>query len=278
MHVMNGTTAFVRLPFYDQDADSITRWWEQRYGLSDSNGADATSDLDTDGLNNLAEFANLSNPTLSDTDADGLTDYQEVITWHSHPAKPDTDGDGLSDYAEVITHHTDPRDTDSDNDGYTDLDEVLYGGDPNDPSGLPQPLFNYSQTFEGTPNLGAWTSPAQSAAPWAVDATTSHSGNASFKSGVVGSSQISSVRFRGFFRPGQLSFWARIDTGYCCNRMYVLMDGNQVQYISGSTQWNNFTIQIPLGIHDIEWRFERDYYGGQTTDAAWIDDVVFIGQ
>jgi len=278
MHVMNGTTAFVRLPFYDQDGDSMTRWWEQRYGLSDSNAADALTDLDTDGLDNQTEFLNLSNPTLSDTDADGLTDYQEVVTWHTHPVRADTDGDGLSDYAEVTTHHTDPLDTDSDNDGYSDLDEVLYGGDPNDPTGLPQPLFNYSQTFEGTPNLSAWTSSPQSSAPWAVDGTTSHSGNASFKSGTVASSQSSAVRFRGFFRPGQLSFWARIDTGYCCNRMYVLVDGAQVQYISGSTQWNNFSIQIPLGIHTIEWRFEKDYYGGQTTDGAWIDDVVFVGQ
>ena len=81
------------------------------------------------------------------------------------PARVDTDGDGLSDHAEVITHQSDPLDTDSDNDSYTDFDEVLYGGDPNDSSVLPQPLFNYSQTFEGSPNLSAWITPPQSNAP-----------------------------------------------------------------------------------------------------------------
>jgi hypothetical protein len=278
MHVLNGTTAFVRLPLYDQDGDQIAHWFEQHYGLSDANAADALSDLDGDGVNNRTEFLNLSNPTLTDTDADGLTDSDEIVTYHTHPGMTDTDGDGLSDYAEVTTYHSDPLDTDSDDDGYTDRDEVLYGGDPNDATGLPQPLFNYTQTFEGTPNLVAWTSSPQSSAPWAIDATTSHSGTASFKSGTIDASQNSAVRFRGFFRPGSLSYFARVDSGYCCNRMRVYLDGSEVHYITGGTSWNPYTIQIPLGIHEIEWRFERDYYGGQTTDAAWIDDIVFTGQ
>ncbi|MEO8019839.1 MAG: hypothetical protein ABI769_18675 [Pseudomonadota bacterium] len=278
VHVMNGTTAFVRLPFYDQDADQMSRWWEQLYGLSDTNAADALTDLDGDGVNNRTEFLNLSSPTLSDTDGDGLTDSQEIVTYHTNPARADSDGDGLSDGAEVNTHHTDPLDTDSDNDGYTDLDEVLYGGDPNDPSGLPHPLFNYSQTFEGTPNLSAWMSSPQSSAPWAVSTATAHAGTASFKSGAVANSQNSSVRFRGFFRPGQLTFWEQTDAGSCCNRLYVLVDGATVLYITGSTQWNSHTVPVTLGIHDIEWRFERDSYGGQASDAARIDDVVFVGQ
>jgi len=278
MHVMNGTTSFIRLPFYDGDGDLIARWWEQRYGLSDANAADALTDLDSDGVNNQTEFLNLSNPTLSDTDADGLTDQQEIVTWHTNPGKPDSDGDGLNDYAEVITHHSNPLDTDSDDDGYSDYDEVLYGGDPNDVSGLPHPLTSYTQTFEGTPDLSAWSNSAQSSAPWVIDATTSHAGTASYKSGAVSNSQTSGVKFRGFFRPGQLTFWAKVDPGYCCNRMYVWIDGVQTQYITTGTTWNSYTLQIPLGIHDIEWRFERDYYAGQATDAAWIDDVTFVGQ
>ena len=278
VHVMNGTTSFVRLPFYDQDGDLMARWWEQVYGLSDSNPADATTDLDSDGVNNQAEFLNLSNPTLADTDSDQLTDSQEIVTWHTNPAKADTDGDGLGDYAEVITHHSDPLDTDSDNDTYTDLIEVLYGGNPNDSSALPQPLTTYNQTFEGTPNLAAWTSTAQSSAPWAVDTLMPRSGSASFKSGSVANARSSAVQFRGFFRPGQLTFWTRMDNGSCCNRMYVLVDGVQQLYLSGNGQWNSHTITLTLGIHDIEWRFDRESNGGQASDSARIDDVVFTGQ
>ena len=196
LHVMNDTTAFLRLPFYDQDGDSIPHWWELLYGpagtgMSDSNAADALTDLESDGVDNLTEFLNLSNPTLSDTDADGLSDSAEINTHDTSPRRADTDGDGLGDYAEVITHGSDPLDPDSDNDGYSDLDEVLYGGDPNDPAGLPQPLTTYTQTFEGSPNLAAWSTPTASASPWILDSQYVHGGTASLKSGPVGFSETS---------------------------------------------------------------------------------------
>ena len=278
VHVLNGTTAFLRLPFYDNDSDTLPRWWEQLYGLSDSNAGDATGDLDSDGVNNVTEYANHSNPTLSDTDSDGLTDLQEIVTYATDPSNPDSDGDGLNDHAEVITHGSDPWDTDSDDDGYTDFDEVLYGGDPNDPSGLPQALTNYSQTFEGTPDLAAWTTPQASHAPWALDPTVAHAGSVSLKAGAVGAYQNSTIRFRGVFAAGTLSFWARLDYQYYYDRLYVLVDGVQHLYIypqSGSP-WTNYTLTLPAGIHEIEWRFVSDSYGGQVTGAAWIDDVSFV--
>jgi hypothetical protein len=283
VHVLNGTTAFVRLPFYDQDGDQIPRWWEDLYadggaGMSDASAADAATDLDGDGVDNLDEYLNHSNPLEDDTDGDGLTDAAEINTWHTNPTLTDTDGDGLSDQAEVVTHDSDPLDTDSDDDGYTDLIEVLYGGDPNDDVGLPAALTSYTQTFEGSPNLAAWYSPRQPGGAWARDTTQGHAGAASYKSGAVLTSQSSATRFRGFFRPGQLTFWMKMDPGSCCNRMYVSVGGSQVLYLYGNSTWTQYTINVPFGVHEIEWRFERDYYGGASTDAAWIDDIVFTGQ
>jgi hypothetical protein len=285
VHFLNDSTvAFWQMPFYDGDGDTIPRWWEQLYsnggaGMSDTNAADATTDLDGDGVNNRLEYQSHSSPLATDTDGDGLTDQQEIVTRHTNPASSDTDEDGLSDYAEVTTHHTDPLDTDSDNDNFSDLIEVLYGGNPNDNSVLPQPLYNYSQTFENSPNLSAWITPVQTSAAWSVDTSGPHAGSASLRSGAVGNSQSSAVRFRSYLRPGQLSFWAKVDSGYCCNRLYVTLDGVSQLYITSGTQWYPYTIQIPtVGVHEIEWRFERDYTGGQPTDAAWLDDVVFTGQ
>ena len=285
VHFLNDmTVAFWRMPFYDLDGDTIPAWWEQLYaqggaGMNDANAADATTDLDSDGVNNLLEYQNHSNPLVTDTDADGLSDQLEIVTHHTSPARADTDGDGLSDHAEVATHLTDPLDTDSDNDNFSDQVEVLYGGNPNNAGVLPQPLTSYSQTFEGSPNLSAWITPAQPGAPWAVSASAAHSGSAGFRSGAVGNSQSSIVRFRGYLRPGTLSFWARIDTNSCCHRLYVTVNGGSPSYITSSSQWYQYSIQIPnVGVHEIEWRFERDYYGGQSTDTANIDDVVFVGQ
>ena len=74
VHVLNNTTTFTRMPFYDADADSMPRWWETLYGLDDSSAADAAGDLDSDGVTNASEYTHRSNPLVADTDADGLTD------------------------------------------------------------------------------------------------------------------------------------------------------------------------------------------------------------
>jgi hypothetical protein len=86
------------------------------------------------------------------------------------------------------------------------------------------------------------------------------------------------VRFRGLFRPGTLSFWARVEAGSCCNSMRVFIDGASVLYLSASTQWSQYQIPIPLGVHEIEWRYERYSYGLSSNDVGRIDDISFIGQ
>jgi len=105
-------------------------------------------DSDGDGLYDNKELWFQTNPFDTDTDDDGLTDYEEIIEIHSNPIDPDTDDDGLSDYDEIqIGAHRlkpdtdgdgvldgrddDPLSGDSDKDGLTDEDEAKWGTDPN---------------------------------------------------------------------------------------------------------------------------------------------------
>ena len=105
-----------------------------------------------------------------------------------------------------------------------------------------------------------------------------HNGSASLKSGAVGDSQHSSILFRSFFSAGELSFYAKFDSSNCCDRVDVLVDGNQMRSVSGTDQWTQVTIPLPLGVHDIEWRYERDWISGQGATAAQLDDVIFVKQ
>lgn len=58
-------------------------------------------DTDKDGLSDAREKQVGTDPQTSDSDADELSDGDEVLIWHSDPLKADTDGDGYSDGQEV---------------------------------------------------------------------------------------------------------------------------------------------------------------------------------
>lgn len=111
------------------------------------------NDIDNDGITNEREMQLGTNPYETDTDGDGVSDYDEVDVYHSNPLSTDsdgdgmsdadettkygtnpfgidTDGDGLDDLAEITVYNTDPRTADSDNDGLTDKQEIERGSDP----------------------------------------------------------------------------------------------------------------------------------------------------
>jgi hypothetical protein len=91
------------------------------------------TDTDGDGLKDYQELIIYNTDRLdADTDDDGLTDGDEVNTHGTDPNNEDSDNDGLSDADEINIHGTDPTNEDTDNDGLTDSEEVnTYGTDPN---------------------------------------------------------------------------------------------------------------------------------------------------
>lgn len=114
----------------DADDDGLPLWWEEDHGLSDAKQADASEDGDNDGLTNLEEFAEYTDPQVADTDHDGLKDGEEV-SLGTNPLLADTDGDTLTDGEErMATSATNPLLADTDNDGAPDAWEVRTGFDP----------------------------------------------------------------------------------------------------------------------------------------------------
>lgn len=116
---------------WDSDDDGLPDDWEIEHGFSpnDDGSTDpangANGDADGDGLSNLFEYWYGADPNVTDTDGDGLNDFDEVFLYYTWPDEADVDGDGLNDYAEVITHGTDPWWWDTDEDTLSDGDEVL---------------------------------------------------------------------------------------------------------------------------------------------------------
>lgn len=117
------------------------------------------SDTDGDGLTDYQEvYITGTDPIKydsvtegisdADSDGDGFTNIQEIEI-NTNPTKVDTDGDGLSDYEEINVTSADPLNPDTDNDTITDGDEIKIGLDPTNPEtfGVPDAEYKIAQTI-----------------------------------------------------------------------------------------------------------------------------------
>ena len=112
------------------------------YKRQPNNGPEG--DPDKDGLTNIDEFENGTDPQDADTDDDDLNDNVETNTGvyvspsdtGTNPKLADTDVDGLLDGAEVETG-TNPLLEDTDGDKFSDFIEVEAGTDPVDENSFP---------------------------------------------------------------------------------------------------------------------------------------------
>ena len=112
----------------DIDGDEMAEWWEQEFGFLKSKDADD----DLDGLNNLQEFLNRTNPFDQDTDKDGLKDGWEIDNgWNLlfNDLLVDEDDDGLNSVYEYEVG-SDPFDNDTDDDKMADGWEYENGLNP----------------------------------------------------------------------------------------------------------------------------------------------------
>ena len=95
---------------------------------------DTDEDGVPDGLDNCIDYPNPAQADFNgngigdwceDSDQDGLWDAEELSSG-TDPSIQDTDGDGLTDGAEIDIFNTDPLNVDSDGDGISDALELLF--------------------------------------------------------------------------------------------------------------------------------------------------------
>ncbi|MDG2492323.1 MAG: BspA family leucine-rich repeat surface protein [Flavobacteriaceae bacterium] len=112
----------------------------------DGTGDNSDADDDNDGVSDVDETIDGTDPLNADTDGDGIPDNTDEF-----PLDPledtDTDGDGIGDNS----------DTDDDNDGVSDVDETIDGTDPLNADSDSDGLSDSEETIEGTDPLDSDT-------------------------------------------------------------------------------------------------------------------------
>lgn len=137
----------------DTDGDEVYDWIEEYFGTdSDKDDTDADGLTDFDEiyvtLTDSVKFDSIgegSSDAEYDFDEDGLKNFEEVIQG-SDPHKADTDADTLND-ADEILHGTDPADSDTDKDGMPDGIEIPYGMNPLEPDTLNDGILDGDRQF-----------------------------------------------------------------------------------------------------------------------------------
>jgi arylsulfatase A-like enzyme len=119
------------VPQPDNDLDGMGNAFENTYvGLDRDDPSDSGYDFEPDGLTNLEEYENGSDPWDEDTDDDRLDDAAEVNTYGTEAGNAHSDTDTLEDGDEVLIWNTDPLVADTDGDGMDDDDELSAFSDP----------------------------------------------------------------------------------------------------------------------------------------------------
>jgi hypothetical protein len=113
-------------------------------------------DTDEDGLTEVQETALGTDPLLPDSDADGVSDRDEIDLYGTDALDPDTDDDELDDAEELLTGSTNPLLDDTDGDDVSDSVEIAAGSDPLDAVSVPAtpapiPPSTPEPTVEPTP-------------------------------------------------------------------------------------------------------------------------------
>ncbi|BAJ03844.1 M4 family metallopeptidase [Shewanella violacea] len=267
------------LPFIDEDLDGMDDFWEQDYGLDNTDPNDASLDLDGDGLTNLEEYTAQTNPTLVDTDGDNLTDAEEVNIHHTDPLDTDSDDDLIPDGWE-IQFTLNPLDTtdaalDLDGDTYSNYVEFLMSSDPSDAASIPDVISDVFFSFEDNQLPTGWSTSADANSSWVTGSDFAMDGLYSLNSMDIGHNEFTDISWNGLFNDGLLSFYFKTDTESFYDRLELVIDGVVVSHWSGQQAWALHLIRLDEGMHTIGWKYSKDGSVSRQLDTVWIDKVRF---
>ena len=110
-------------------------------------------------------------------------------------------------------------------------------------------------------------------AAWFVQQDMVAEGEFALQCGGISDQQASSITVQAVFSAGNGSFSSRVDSEESWDKLMFLIDGRVIREWSGLVDWNEYKFSITSGVHELEWRYQKDFANSRGADAAWLDNV-----
>ena len=282
-----GWTDLLRISPVDGDGDGMDYLWEINNGFDPDNAADALLDADSDGINNKAEQDLGTDPNNSDSDADGLSDGDEVNSYGSDPLNTDSDGDNMTDGYEA-QYGLDPTSMadaklDADGDGLSNEGELAFGTDPSNAASVPAYTDDVFESFENALLPAGWVQGIGAEGSWAPENVTATDGSWSLRSDPVSSDGDAVIEIPLFVHESNLSFrfYWNADEYPLYNPgsdyLRVSVNGEQVLLGLGSRHWKpSGDIRLQPGYNLITIAYQQSNGGQYGCGCVRLDEFRVI--
>jgi len=108
---------------------------------------------------------------------------------------------------------------------------------------------------------------------WASDASQYFDGQHSIRSGQIGDNEYTSLIYLCEVTTCDfVGFWSKTSTD-SGDKFKFIVDGEIIAEWSGISDWNFHSYKIEPGMHQLEWRFEKNGEISAGDDAAWLDNI-----
>jgi len=155
----------------------------------------------------------------------------------------------------------------------TTLAKGRSGGDPY----LDIQINFIALTLQESLDLPEATWATGGAKSWVAQTESTHDGGHAAASGPIGDEQESYLE-TAITGPGTLSFWWMVSSEADYDFLSFLMDGQELDSMSGEQPWQERAWPVPAGTHTLRWRYRKDASVALGNDRGYVDQVAFTAE
>ena len=113
--------------------------------------------------------------------------------------------------------------------------------------------------------------------PWVQTRGDGLEGGSALRSGIIGAGERSDLTL---ILPGPdvISFRWKVDSEPGFDFLTVMVNGQEVERLSGSLGWRQVVLELPHQTNEVTWSYSKDADGSEGEDAGYVDQLSLVSQ